>query len=178
VSGWAGLHQEPNVLVARVSRRVQSASRYVSTISHPQELLLACHTNCQRTFEHLDALVLSNVYVQWDPATGIESHFQLEQLAVSVAAGLKDGYVLAGENVMEMITRRHEASLASERVRRQAGMVPSPVASRSRTTPAIHESGVIEPILRAVAPNRRSCNQRANGRTLTAAIGCHRAQPG
>jgi hypothetical protein len=130
VSGWAGLHQEPNVVVARVSRRVQFASRYVSTISHPQELLLACHTNCQRTFEHLDALVLSNVYVQWDPATGIESHFQLEQLAVSVAAGLKDGYVLAGENVMEMITRRHEASLALERVRRQAGMVPSPVVSK------------------------------------------------
>jgi hypothetical protein len=96
-------------------------------------LLLACHTNCQGTFEHLDALVLSNVYVQWDPTAGIESHFQLEELAVSVAAGLKDGYVLAGEHVMQMITGGHEASLASERVRRQAGMVPSRVVSRSRT---------------------------------------------
>ncbi|MDP9335986.1 MAG: hypothetical protein M3Q30_22125, partial [Actinomycetota bacterium] len=86
-------------------------------------LLLACHTNCQRTFEHLDALVLSNVYVQWDPATGIEAHFQLEEFAVSVAAGLKDGYMLAGENVMQMITGGHETSLASERVRQQVAMV-------------------------------------------------------
>ncbi len=75
----------------------------------PKGLLLASDANCQRTFEHLDALVLANVYVQWDPATGIESHLELEELAVGVAAGLKDGYVLAGENVMHMITGGHEA---------------------------------------------------------------------
>jgi hypothetical protein len=119
MSSWAGLHEKPNVSIARVSHRVQSASRHVNRISHSHELFLACHTNCQRTFEHLDALVLSNVYVQWDPTAGIESHFQLEELAVSVAAGLKDGYVLAGENVMQMIAGGHEASLASEHVRRR-----------------------------------------------------------
>jgi hypothetical protein len=115
-------------------------------------LLLACHTNCQRTFEHLDALVLSNVYVQWDPTAGIESHFQLEELAVSVAAGLKDRYVLAGEHVMQMITSGHEASLASEHVRRRTRMVPSRVVS-----PFEGNSGDLrfrgKPILFAPAPN-------------------------
>jgi hypothetical protein len=86
---------------------VEFAPRYVGRLSHPKRSFRAADANGQRTLQHLDSFVLSNVRVPGNPAATVESHLRLEKLAVGFAAGLQERHMLAREGIVEVFARCH-----------------------------------------------------------------------
>jgi hypothetical protein len=134
---------------------VHLASRHVCALANGQWPILPAHSDDQRSGQDLHTFVLTSVDVPGNPATGIETYFDLEKFSACVLAALQERQVLARESVVEMLIRGHGTQSclgepARKRSRRRAypdrsiGVVPGSNSSARLSVSDRHRAPICE----------------------------------
>lgn len=118
------VQHESRLSGAGVRDTVEAAAADHEVVAHPEHAVLASCSEPDRARQDLETLVLTDVEMARDEATGFEADLGSERLPIGVGCGLEEGQALTGQRILDRaVSCSHVSVLLSAAIRRHSSVV-------------------------------------------------------